>query len=196
MDIEARLRQAIAAGEVLKITYQGGSQPGSAREIAPMGIHGNKVMARCFTSNAIKQFNLEKITILEGNTEALTENWRADALAVARYNSLETFLEESKTELVDLGWHVEHTDASVSLHRRRKNGTPLKGYDVWILYEEYAYDSVLGLDGQVHKENLRKRQRPWTVRGKDQETKSFGALDKAAELFMEWAKSLSPNNVR
>lgn len=196
MDIEARLREAIAAGEVLKIIYQGGSQPGAAREIAPMGIHGNKVMARCFTSNAIKEFNLEKIKILDGDTETQTETWRVGASAVERYNSLETFLEESKSLLVDLGWHVEHTDASVSLHRRKKNGTPLKGYDVWILYEEYAYDSVLGLDGQVHKENLRKRQRPWTVRGRDQETKSFGALDKAVELFMGWAKSLSPNNVR
>lgn len=60
-------------------------------------------------------------------------------------------------------------------------------------YEEYTYDLVAGADGEVHEENMRKRERPWTVRGKNQDTKTYGHLDKAAEVFMEWAASLAPS---
>lgn len=196
MDTALRLRQAIVAGEVLKIVYEGGSQPGATREIAPMSIHGDKVQAHCYTSNAIKQFRIEKIKILDGNVQAGVPTWQPGQATVERYESLSSLLASTRATLVRLGWHIENTEASLSLHRRRKNGTPLKGYDVWLLYEEYAYDSVLGLDGEIHKENVRKRQRPWTVRGKDQETKSFGALDKAAELFLELAKLLAPSGTK
>lgn len=84
MDIETRVRQAIAAGEVLKITYEGGSQPGSVREIAPMTIESGKVRAHCYMSGAVKQFSLAKITIVEGDAHWLRtqstcithgENW-------------------------------------------------------------------------------------------------------------------------
>jgi len=47
----------------------------------------------------------------------------------------EDTIEALKPELISLGWQVQVTHlesrASVTLHRYRKNGTPLKGYDVW-----------------------------------------------------------------
>lgn len=62
---EKRLQEAIDDGEELKVIYQGGSQPGSLREIAPISLKNGKVSARCFTSNAVKSFLLEKISIVD-----------------------------------------------------------------------------------------------------------------------------------
>ena len=194
MDIETRVRQAIAAGEVLKITYEGGSQPGSVREIAPMTIESGKVRAHCYMSGAVKQFSLAKITIVEGDQKTEAKIWQSGIGPTVLFKTLDAFVEGSRGQLLDLGWHIENSQSSVSLHRLRKNGVPLKGYDVSLRYDEYTYDSVLGFDGEVHNENMRKRQRPWTVRANDQVTKSFGALDKAANKFMEWAKQLAPQS--
>lgn len=193
MSTEDRLRQAIESGEVLKVIYHGGSQPGSLREIAPISIKNGKVSARCYTSNAVKSFALEKIVVVEGETQSSAAEWQPGLVKPEQYASVAEFLEKQKNFLLQIGWHIECDQNHLSLHRRFKTGNPLKGSDVSLDYEEYAYDLVAGLDGEVHKENYRKRQRPWTVRGKNQDTKTYSHLDKAAEVFLEWAKLLSPH---
>lgn len=192
MSTEDRLRQAIESGEVLKVIYHGGSQPGSLREIAPISIKSGKVSARCYTSNTVKSFALDKIVIVEGETQLSAAQWQPGLVKPEQYASIAEILENQKDLLLQLGWHIESDQNHLSLHRRFKTGKPLKGSDVSLDYEEYAYDLVAGLDGEVHEENYRKRQRPWTVRGKNQDTKTYSHLDKAAEVFLEWAKLLSP----
>lgn len=192
MSIEERLRQAIASGEVVKVIYHGGSQPGSMREIAPMTIKNGHVSARCYTSNAVKSFALEKLVVVDGEALHPAKEWRASLFSPKQYASIFDVLEKHKSALLQFGWHIENDQSHLSLHRKFKNGTPLKGSDVSLDYEEYSYDSVMGLDGQSRKENFRKRHRPWTVRGKNQDTKTVGQLDKAAAIFLEWAKLLAP----
>jgi hypothetical protein len=46
------------------------------------------------------------------------------------------------------------------------------------------------MDGKEHEENLRKKTRPWIVRGKNKNTRTFGKLDAAAEVFIELANLL------
>jgi hypothetical protein len=190
---EDRLRQAIESGEVLKVIYHGGSQPGSLREIAPISIKNGKVSARCYTSNAVKSFTVEKIIVVEGGTKLSAAEYQPGLVKPEQYPSVSGLLENQRDALVQLGWHIEHDKNHLSLHRKFKTGKPLKGSDVSLDYEEYAYDFVAGMDGEVHKENERKRQRPWTVRGKNQETITYSHLDKAAEVFIEWAKLLAPH---
>lgn len=193
MTTEERLKEAIGTGEILKVIYQGGSQPGSLREISPISIKDGKVRARCFSSNAVKLFVLEKIEIVESEGEREADKWQPGLKPTAHYQSIRTLLEEKRDFLASLGWYIENDSASLSLHRRFKNGKPLKGSDVSLDYEEYTCDLVAG-DGEVHEENRRKRQRPWTVRGKNKNTRTFGSLDKAAEVFLEWAKLLAPTH--
>ncbi|QKK01286.1 MAG: hypothetical protein HND55_00685 [Pseudomonadota bacterium] len=193
MNTEARLREAIEAGEVLKVVYSGGSQPGAMRDVAPISIKNGKVRARCFTSNAVKSFVIEKITILQEENDISAVEWNPDAEQVTRYESINDLSEKEMDALSALGWHVESDDNCLSLHRRFKNGKPMKGSDVSIDYEEFTYDFVVELDGELHEENRRKRQRPWSVRGKNQDTRSYGSLDKAAGLFLEWAASFAPS---
>ncbi|MCD1631376.1 WYL domain-containing protein [Marinobacter shengliensis] len=74
MDVLQQLEEAIETGEVLTIVYNGGSQPGATRKISPIKIEGAKVRARCFSTNAVKLFNLEKVVIPDGeDATALTE---------------------------------------------------------------------------------------------------------------------------
>ena len=192
MTTEERLWEAIEAGEVLKVVYNGGSQPGALREIAPISIKNGKVRARCFSSHAVKLFMVEKIKVIEGEENPPAAEWSSNAKPTHRYESVIELLEKEKTFITDLGWHIENDKDCLSLHRRFKNGKAMKGSDVSLDYEEFTYDLVVGLDGELHEENMRKRQRPWTVRGKNQDTRTFGSLEKAAEVFMEWAKLLAP----
>ena len=69
---------------------------------------------------------------------------------------------------------------------------PLKGADVSLNYEEYISDIVMGLDGEFREENVRKRVRPWVVRGKNRETKTFGDFERAVEVFDHQARELAP----
>jgi hypothetical protein len=61
MDTTTFLKEACFNGEVLKIKYRGGSQPGAAREIYPLSISDEKVHAKCLTSNSEKAFFIDKI---------------------------------------------------------------------------------------------------------------------------------------
>lgn len=193
MITEGRLREAIESGEVLKVIYHGGSQPGSLREISPIRIKNGKVSARCFTSSAVKSFAIGKIVIVEGETQPTAAEWQPGIVRPEQYGSISELLENQKAFLMQLGWHIEHDNNYLSIHRRLKTGNPLKGSDVSLHYEEYTYDLVVGVDGELHEENMRKRQRPWTVRGKNQDTKTYSHIDKAAEVFMAWAKLLAPS---
>jgi len=209
---EDRLREAIKYGEILKVIYHGGSQPGTLREIAPISIKNGKVSARCYTSNAVKSFALEKIVIVEGEAQPHAAEWQPRLVKPEQYGSISELLENQKELLVQLGWHIEHDNNHLSLHRKSKTGKPLKGPDISLYYSDVSLDYeestftiglvtdmdsislVAGMDGEPREENMRKRRSHWTVRGKNQDmkTKIYSHLDKAAEVFMEWAKLLAP----
>lgn len=192
MDVHKQLQEATSSGVVLKVKYHGGSQPGSIRDIAPISIKSGKVRARCYTSNAVKTFSIDKIEILEGNAGQKEAIWDKSKENSVGYVSLEQVQNEKLSELESLGWHVEYSDSSLSLHRRFKNGNPLKSSDVSIVFEEFDYDYVTDEDGEIRKENERKRIRPWVVRTKNKDTVTYGKLDKAVALFLEQAAALAP----
>lgn len=193
MDMSKRLKEAVDSGEILIVKYHGGSQPGSIREISPVSIKGNKVIARCHTSNAIKTFSIDKIELVEKNIDSIEITWTKTKENLVNYESLSKFIEEKIEELESLGWHVQYNDMSLTLHKRFKNGKPFKSSYASLDYEEFEYDYIVDPDGEIHKENERKRVRPWVVRSKNINTVTFGKLDKAVILFMEQALALAPN---
>jgi len=191
MNKKARLREAIETGEVLEITYQGGSQPGTCRPISPIRIENDKVSARCLNSKAVKLFMIEKIAIIDNAKQPELSEWSMSTQSSHRYKSISELLEQKRDVFIDLGWHIENNEDRLSLHRIWKNGKPHKGSDISLDYEEYTYDLVVDMDGEEHEENLRKKTRPWVVRGKNKNTRTFGKLDAAAKVFIEWADLLS-----
>ena len=194
MDKSERLREAAEAGEIIKVIYNAGSQPGASREIAPISISNGKVRARCYASNAVKSFVIEKMEICNSVIEETSCNWDPTKTHSHQFTTLNEAYELNKVKLAELGWYVNIEEDFFSLHRRFKNGNPMKGADVSINYEEYAHDLVVDEDGEEHKENIRKRSRPWVVRAKQMQTATYGELDKAALLFLEQANKLAPIN--
>ena len=194
MSIEKFLQKAIETGEIVEIIYYGGSQPGAQRAIAPISIKDSKLRARCYSSKAVKTFIVEKLKIVNGEEVKGETKWSIDRKQAFRFQSLAELLEKEKDYITDLGWHIEYENEHLSLHRRFKNGKPMKGADVSIYYEEFTHDLIFGVDGEWHEENIRKRQRPWTIRTKNENTKTYGTLEKAAEAFIKAAKSLAPTN--
>ena len=200
MTTKKRLQEAIGTGEVLKIIYQGGSQPGTLREIAPIRIKDEKVRARCFTSNSLKLFEIAKIIIIENETHTEVAHWQPIIKQIPHYESIGALLEEKRMFLAALGWYIENNSNCLSLHRFYQNGKHFKCPDVSISYKEYEEHTddcgfllVIEIDSESHEENIGKNQRPWIVRGTNMTTKTFGSLDKAAEVFLEWAKLLAPS---
>ena len=194
MTTEKRLQEAIEAGERVQIKYNGGSQPGVLRHIGPIVLKDGKVRARCYNSNVVKLFMVKKIKIMKDQGNISIAKWNSEKKPTKRFKSIIELLEKENGFFTELGWHIENDKDRISLHRRYKNGNAMKRPDVSLNYEELTCDLVIGLDGEEHEENIRKRQRPWIVRGKKQSTKTFGSLNKAAEMFMDWAKLLAPGN--
>jgi hypothetical protein len=194
MGISDRLQAAIKSGEALRIVYMGGSQPGTSREIVPISIVDGKVAALCNTSHAFKRFVIEKIRVFDDDQPIQAVEWQVGVARPSLYQSIEHLLAESRDCLVQLGWHIESDEDHLSLHRRFKNGKVIKSPDVSLDYEEFTCDWVVGVDGEPHEENTRRRERPWSVRGKNQNTRIYGSLDKAAETFLEWSTVLAPGH--
>jgi len=67
----ARLVEARKNGEVIRIAYHGGSQPGTAREISPMSISGDDLIAHDLATDEVRTFKVAKIEVLsDGDTVA------------------------------------------------------------------------------------------------------------------------------
>lgn len=194
MSIRSILYEARDNGEVLKIKYHGGSQPGSLREISPIRISKDKLIARCISSNAVKTFVIEKIEICDINDHNNEPRWRPAKKSEVKYETLASFCDLHRAELESLGWHVNSDANFISLHRQFKNGKPLKGSDVLLYYEEFISDVFVDLDGELREENIRKHRRPWMVSARGMQSRTYGNLDKAADLFMDQARLLSPKN--
>jgi uncharacterized protein (DUF983 family) len=66
---EELLKKAIDTGEVIKIRYNGGSQPGTIREITPLKIDGAYLEAFCSTQKRNRTFVISKIEVVSSSTE-------------------------------------------------------------------------------------------------------------------------------
>jgi hypothetical protein len=192
MTTEERLIKAINKGEKINITYRGGSQPGTLRLITPTGIDGGKVRAYCHTSNAVKLFAIDKILIVDGKEQPDLVSWQPGLSPPLRYTSIQALLEEHRNDFLQQGWYIETSTSHLSLHRTIKNGKPMKGSEVSLDFEEHTYDLVVNEEGETHEENFRQKERPWTVRAKNKDTRTYGSLDAASKLFLEWAGMLAP----
>ena len=117
------------------------------------------------------------------STPALTSN----------YSCLDAFFKHNEALLQELGWVVQHSEHSVSLHRSFKNGKVMKGSDVSLDFVEMDFDLEAGLDGEIHEVNHRRRVKPWVVRGKtSKESKSYKTLFDAGVYFNSLADQYAP----
>ena len=187
------LLKAIENGEPLRVRYFGGSSPGSERELQPLSVKDGKVRALCTLSGETKTFVVEKMElVIDGVASALAATLPAP---VPLYPTVEEFVANQSTLFQELGWATLHEGQALSLHRMFKNGKLIQSPDVALQFEAVTHDLVF--DGErVLEANHRERSRPWIVRAKNQNTKTFGDFGKAQVTFLEFAKSLAPMAVK
>lgn len=65
MNMIKRLQSAASTGEIVKIIYHGGTQPGASREVVPFKVVDETLHARCCSSNTNKTFKLDKVQIYD-----------------------------------------------------------------------------------------------------------------------------------
>lgn len=190
MDDACAIQAAIANNENIVISYYGGSKPGAVRTIAPISLKNGKVRAKCFASGKIKVFILDKIKI--NPDQDIRPSWSS----APTYTSIKDLYEQIRQDLDDFGWHVAHKKQNdhehVRLHRKFLDGVPLKSIEAEISYSKYAYN----FDPLLDEPERIVVKRPYFVRGKNSESKSYKYLDKAAAYFIELSKRLDPTSKR
>ena len=174
MGIEKRLNEAAEAGEVITVVYHGGSQPGTKRRLSPIKATPRELRARDLATDEVKTFLVAKIEIVSENHPA--KEYVSGFVAQPEFTGLVDALGSKVKELEAVGWHVNLSESSVSVHRYFKNGQPRKGGDAGIL-----------------KNDEEGSNRPWYVFGPDLVTaRTFSHLEKAVELFLEQALNHAP----
>lgn len=204
--LQAAMATATEAGKTIRIVYDGGSQPGAARDVLPLTIDDGMLRALDVATGIEKHFRLEKIRIPDATDLAPPYD---PALADAD-QTIRSFFTPRVAELAAMGWHVELSDKALSLHRYFKNGRPRKGPDVWLMMEPPPQDSgepdepelniiiSVGLSGvSVREETLElqrsKRWRPYYASSVGLPTsRRFASLAHAASLVFMRARELAP----
>ena len=80
------LDAALGTGEVIRIKYHGGSNPGMIRDVTPVYFNSNRPhLIDCYCTNAqdLRSFNIDKIEILETNVQT-----NADIPSVISFTSI------------------------------------------------------------------------------------------------------------
>jgi len=171
------LQEAIGTGEVIKIKYFGGSQPGTVREIMPRKIDNDKDMiyAYCLVSDRVLSLSLPKI-------EIASESDAVNYTFVDKYidfqnvpmwiQTLKELKDNYKGDLEKLGWFVKTGEKSIELSASGKERIMP---DICIYFEE-EYG----------------RERPWIVKCRGIKTTSFEHEHSAVEKFLKHCSKYKP----
>jgi len=196
MDIKEKLEQSIKSGEILEIIYYGGSNPGKSRKVAPVKIDGNRLIARCLSSDEVKSFTVSKIAVQENGITIGADSSVLELSNQYNFDYLDLFLLKYKNELENMGWFVTSENNSyLSLHSFFKNGKPRKSADVSILYSEYSEEMIYDIDKNDFVSVQTKMQKPWSIRAINQTTRTYTKLSSALETFITFAKTYAPKKI-
>jgi DNA polymerase III subunit epsilon len=186
------LRDAVDTGEILSVAYHGGSRPGALREIAPIRIEEDLVVAHCYDSGKVKAFRVSQIQVFRNGKPITAFVPQEGNSRISAFQDLSDVIAENRHELLALGWDVYADREDISLYRKFKNGKRRKHPDVRIQFiettEEWYFDPEMECRSEV-----RKRARPWVISLRDGGT-AFSRLDRAVERFMSEARKRAPSD--
>lgn len=191
--IREKLQAACETGEVIRIVYHGGSQPGTLREISPILVSESDVHARDLAVGTTKTFKLSKIELAD-MTAGTPEYDPIQPAVVELTGTIPEVLTDDVRRLESMGWHILFADNSISVHRCFKNGKPRKTADIELSYTEYTVDAFVDVHG-ILKEEKRKSIRPYRLASRNfASAKTFKNMSTAVAAFLNEAKLLAPVN--
>jgi hypothetical protein len=188
-DLRVRLTVAAGAGEIVRVLYHRGSQPGAVREIVPLSVRDDEVVANDVAAGIDKTFKFAFLQLAGSDTVAPAYAPTAPQ-AVEEKQAVQAALAPYVAELQALGWHVELSEHRISLHRFFKNGKPRKGYDVTMGFDEFTVDAFD--DGLGMQTITRPSKRPYNVSSASMPTKTFVRMSGVVPVFLEEARRLAP----
>lgn len=192
-DLRGILASAATAGEIVSIVYRRGSQPGTVREVVPLAVYADEIVAHDLAAGIDKTFKLEHLELAGPNTDARAY----DPTAPPPIETKQTVQEAVASHVVALessGWAVDLTERRVSLDRPYlfyKNGKPRRRYVVTLGYDEFTVDAFDDADGRGIQMVTRPSRRPYYVVSSSLPTRTFVHLPAALQQFLEEARNLS-----
>jgi hypothetical protein len=192
-DLRARLVAAARGGEILRVVYRRGSQPGTVREIGPLTIREDEVVATDIAADIDKTFKLAFLEVVDEGTSAKPYDATAPP-PIAATQTVQAAVAPHIAALESLGWTVESMEHKVSLSRWYmfwKNGKPRRGYMVTVGFEAFTVNSFDDGDGQGLQTVSRPSRRPYHVASTSLQTRTFGHLPAAMALFLREARKLA-----
>ncbi|MDR2554167.1 MAG: hypothetical protein LBC64_01955 [Fibromonadaceae bacterium] len=128
-------REAISTGQVIKIKYFGGSQPGTVREVVPRKIDDNKNMLYAYfeAADRIIGFSLSK-TEIASESDAVSYIVEEKSKDAKSQLNLKELIEKHRKEFEKLGWFVNIVNNSIELFES-ENEKETSAADVCIAYE-------------------------------------------------------------
>lgn len=186
MSIIDILKNAIENRSSIKIKYNGGSKPGSSREIVPNKMDNDKLIARCLTTKSNKSFFINKIEIPEENTPVNYDDYIVSENTIIDINKLYKI---SIDTLEGLGWKINYIEnESIGLYKYYKNGNVMKHPTILIEYSEYIRSEIWIDVITMEAVEPKKSSKPWLVYVKNKNTRSFSNFNNAAIYFLEQSK--------
>jgi predicted DNA-binding transcriptional regulator YafY len=178
--IKDHITGAIFSGQPLRIIYNGGSQAGRVREIAPVDLSDDEVRAVCLATKRVKTYKLSRMELPQ---KGFTDEQYAPKKILPEPTSLEDALEPYRPEIESMGWTLKVEKDFSGVFRCFKNGKLRKTPDVYIEFHEYTVDICFDEAGQEVEER-RLSARPWYVSHKRKTGSTFKNLGAAAEKFV------------
>lgn len=197
--ISEKIRSAIHQKERLFIVYQGGSQSGTVREIAPLQYDDNTghLRARCYNTNAVKIFidNLIKVIDADDVSNYQITQHRDKAIC---FSNLEDVYEYYVDTFESMGWGVQYSarPESLGLHHYFKNGKIKKNPIISIRFSYLIDEEMECLDSSLDilDEDIQSSKRPWSLRAQGYKPRNFRSLGAAIVSLAQYANKIEPNS--
>ncbi|EBA9765775.1 hypothetical protein CFJ40_26925 [Salmonella enterica] len=178
------LQNAIEDKLVIDVIYLGGSKPGSSRKIGPISISNDRVRARCYSSNAVKYFDIKKIELPSTSPLVRYENYEEK-----KYKTTQDVFDDFCALYPNTNLTCSHTEVSISISGYIKNGNRKSKRSVSIDYHERKPDTLsFRINADFEMEYYEPKTRPWSVSGPSGNSIAYSSLHKAA---LEFFKRLS-----
>jgi len=200
------LRSVAGLRETVTLVYNAGSRPGQAREVIPVSVTNDELVAMEPGSDTRKTYKLDRVASVQLSNGACATNELASAPAlpvlpeVPILKTLNEYVEFYRSELTAAGWHLYEDSDSFGIAARFKNGKPKKTSSVLIRYFDPRTETVFDLESEelkVVSRELTGRERPWRVDSWRFKTgKTFAEIQSAFAHFLCEVRASDPDTAK
>lgn len=172
------------------IIYRDTNNNETQRTIDVNSIGAKHINAFCHLRNGTRTFKKDRIlSIFNPDTgESMdTDLPRAVEVESKKYNTIGDILKYHKEEFEENNIHIESTEDSISLYEYFKNGKVKKSPFLSMEYNQYVTSSYFE-DDELETEIEEESTRPWCIRGRELNTRTFKDFNKASKVFVEFAR--------